>query len=452
MKLATALFSLLPALLPAAVCAQEPHTVEQRARMFDDYLATCAARITRSNLANIKDLSEWKRRRLEVRKQLLYMLGLDPMPERTPLRARTTRQFERDTYRVENIVFESLPGLYVTGNLYIPKGPVRRLPTVLYLCGHEPGPWGAKVAFQHHGIWFARHGYVCLIIDTIEFGEISGIHHGTHDLGMWYWLSLGYTPAGPEVWNAIRALDYLESRPEVDPHRIALTGISGGGAMTWFTAAVDDRPQVAAPACSTWTVEHHVALNAVVENCDCIYFINTFMADLTTAAALIAPRPLKIISARQDPSFPSAGYHEVYRRARPIYDLYGAADKLVEYDYDGPHADLLPFRKEADEWLNRWLTHDPTPFEEGEIKHEEPATMAALDRPPADSRNGRIHKTFIHTYQLRPWSDLRSWEHRRRELVRELKNQVFRAFPSVREPFEIWKAKDDGWISRYADA
>ena len=321
MKLATALFSLLPALLPAAVCAQEPHTVEQRARMFDDYLATCAARITRSNLADIKDLSEWKRRRLEVRKQLLYMLGLDPMPERTPLRARTTRQFERDTYRVENIVFESLPGLYVTGNLYLPKGPVRRLPTVLYLCGHEPRPWGAKVAFQHHGIWFARHGYVCLIIDTIEFGEISGIHHGTHDLGMWYWLSLGYTPAGPEVWNAIRALDYLESRPEVDPHRIALTGISGGGAMTWFTAAVDDRPQVAAAACSTWTVEHHVALNAVVENCDCIYFINTFMADLTTAAALIAPRPLKIISARQDPSFPSAGYHEVYRRARPIYDL-----------------------------------------------------------------------------------------------------------------------------------
>ena len=89
------------------------------------------------------------------------------------------------------------------------------------------------MAFQHHGIWFARHGYVCLIIDTIEFGEISGIHHGTHDLGMWYWLSLGYTPAGPEVWNAIRALDYLESRPEVDPRRIALTGISGGGAMTW---------------------------------------------------------------------------------------------------------------------------------------------------------------------------------------------------------------------------
>ena len=288
MKLATALFSLLPALLPAAVCAQEPHTVEQRARMFDDYLATCAARITRSNLANIKDLSEWKRRRLEVRKQLLYMLGLDPMPERTPLRARTTRQFERDTYRVENIVFESLPGLYVTGNLYIPRGPIRRLPTVLYLCGHEPGPWGAKVAFQHHGIWFARHGYVCLIIDTIEFGEISGIHHGTHDLGMWYWLSLGYTPAGPEVWNAIRALDYLDSRPEVDPHRIALTGISGGGAMTWFTAAVDDRPQVAAPACSTWTVEHHVALKAVEQNCDCIYFINTFMADLIKR--LPAPR------------------------------------------------------------------------------------------------------------------------------------------------------------------
>jgi len=210
MKLPKVLFAtLLPALLPVAAWAQESHSAEQRARMFDDYLVKCAAQITRSNLADIKDLSEWKRRRPEVRRQLLYMLGLDPVPQRTPLRARITRQFERDTYRVESIVFESLPGLYVTGNIYIPKQPASRLPAVLYLCGHEPGPWGAKVAFQHHGIWFARHGYVCFIIDTIEFGEISGIHHGTHDLGMWYWLSLGYTPAGPEVWNAIRALDYL---------------------------------------------------------------------------------------------------------------------------------------------------------------------------------------------------------------------------------------------------
>src|SRR5439155_518737 len=102
-------------------------------------------------------------------------------------------------------------------------------------------------------IWFASHGFACLVLDTLEFGEVAGIHHGTHDLNMWHWLSLGYTPAGVEVWNAIRALDYLATRPEVDKQRIGLTGISGGGAMTWYTAAVDERIGAAAPVCSTFT-------------------------------------------------------------------------------------------------------------------------------------------------------------------------------------------------------
>ena len=84
------------------------------------------------------------------------------------------------------------------------------------------------------------------MLDTLEFGEVAGIHHGTHDLNMWNWLSLGYTPAGVEVWNAIRALDYLEARPEVEARHIGLTGISGGGAMTWYTAAVDERIVAAA--------------------------------------------------------------------------------------------------------------------------------------------------------------------------------------------------------------
>ena len=92
-----------------------------------------------------------------------------------------------------------------------------------------------------------------LVLDTLEFAEVAGPHHGTHNLHMWHWLSLGYTPAGVEVWNAIRALDYLETRPEVDMKRIGLTGISGGGAMTWYTAAVDERIAAAAPSCSTFT-------------------------------------------------------------------------------------------------------------------------------------------------------------------------------------------------------
>ena len=95
------------------------------------------------------------------------------------------------------------------------------LPAILYVCGHanvvEDGvSLGNKTGYQHHGVWFARHGYVCLVIDTIQLGEIRGEHHGTYKLGRWWWTSRGYTPAGVEAWNGIRALDYLETRPEVD--------------------------------------------------------------------------------------------------------------------------------------------------------------------------------------------------------------------------------------------
>jgi cephalosporin-C deacetylase-like acetyl esterase len=443
---------LLSTALAATAWAQARHSVEQRYQMFQDYLVRRAAEVTRGHLAAVKTLADWERRRPQMRRQFLWMLGLDPLPKRTPLKPRITGQFERDTYRVEKIVFESLPGLYVTGNLYLPKQAQGRLPGVVYLSGHSPGPWGAKVQYQHHGIWLARHGYVAFLLDTIEFGEVPGIHHGTHDLGMWYWLSLGYTPAGPEVWNAVRALDYLETRPEVDAKRVAVTGISGGGAITWFAAAADERFQVAAPVCATWTVEHHAALDAVHENCDCIYFINTFLADLPAAGALIAPRPLKILSAMRDRSFPRAGYREVYQQVRRVYELYGAAERVTEYEHDAPHQDIPAFRKEAYEWINRWLKNDATPYEEGEIKREEPAILTVLERRPAKALNDQIHRTFIPAHRAEPIKTLEAWKRRRTELIGLLKEHVFRAFPAAKVPFEAFRSKEGGWTSRYAEA
>ncbi|MCX6621344.1 MAG: hypothetical protein NTY38_09725, partial [Acidobacteria bacterium] len=198
---------LIAGVLAAPASAGERHTPAARYRMFQDYLVRRAAEVTKNSLAEITDAAAWKQQRPQVRKRVLGQLGLDPLPARTPLNARVTGSFERDLYRVENIVFESMPHLYVTGNLYLPKGVSGRAPVVIYVCGHAPGPWGAKVHYQHHGIWLARHGFAAFLIDTIEFGEVPGLHHGTHDLAMWYWHSLGYTPAGPESWNAMRALD-----------------------------------------------------------------------------------------------------------------------------------------------------------------------------------------------------------------------------------------------------
>ena len=420
--------------------------------MFREYLKSRGREVTRDNLAGIRDLKEWEKRRPEVRRRFLSVMGLDPMPRKTPLEARVTGAFEREADFVEKVVFQSMPGLYVTGNLYVPKTRGGPMPAVLYVCGHSPGPCGAKVQYQHHGIWLARHGYVAFLIDPLEFGEVPGIHHGTHDLGMWYWHSLGYTPAGPEVWNAMRAVDYLETRPEVDGTRIGITGISGGGAVTWYAAAADERFKAAAAVCGTWTVGRHATLECVDQNCDCIYFPNPFQMDLPSVGALIAPRPLKILSARRDVSFPAPGYHEAYRKTLPIYELYDAADRLVEFDYDCPHQDVIAFRKEADEWLNHWLKGDSTPFDEGEIAREAEDILKVLDRPPVNPLNGRVHKTFIAAYRLRPWKTAAAWEARRTALLREINDRVLRAFPSRKVPLDIAKTGEKGWTSRYADS
>ncbi len=427
------------------------HNAAQRYDLFRNNLSLRAAAISRDPFQGVANLEDWKRRRSEVRRQLLDMLGLDPLPARTPLNVRITGSFERDAHRVENIVFESKPGLYVTGNLYLPRGS-GKFPAVVYVTGHSPKPAGAKVDYQPHGIRFARSGFIALVLDTIEFGEIPGLHHGTHNLGMWEWLSLGYNPAGVEVWNAIRALDYLETRKEVDGSRAAITGRSGGGAITWFTAAVDERFQAAVPVHGTWSVGAHVAGDVVRQNCDCIYFWNSYQLDLPAVGALIAPRPLKIVNAKKDGAFPPSGYEPVYRWLRPVYEWFGASEKLAEFDADTGHQDIEPYRKAANDWLNRWLRRDLTPFDEGDTQVEDASRLTVLDRYPSDAINEGIHRSFISAHKMHPWKTLADWRRRRDQLIAGLKEKVFRAFPKRKDPLESWKGKLAVWTTHYAES
>ena len=197
-------------------------------RMIADYF--------REETAKIRDnclMASSRSRRLaidvpEYHRQLMEMLGLDPLPERTDLKATITSRTEHDDFTVENLHFQSRPGLYVTGNLYLPKEVKEPLPAILYVCGHaniKKGDvsFGAKAHYQHHGAGFARNGNLSLVIDTLQLGEIEGIHHGTYRYGYWWWLNRGYTPTGVEAWNCMRALDYLQTRKEVDPQRLGVT-------------------------------------------------------------------------------------------------------------------------------------------------------------------------------------------------------------------------------------
>ncbi|HUL51104.1 MAG TPA: acetylxylan esterase [Candidatus Nitrosotalea sp.] len=439
-----------------ALSSSAQETAAQRHQMATNQLKQVAAEMSARCLDEIRTLDDWKARRQEFRRQLREMLGLDPLPIRTPLKVEINGVLERDAYRIEKIVFQSMPGLFVTGNFYVPRGPARSSPTILYLCGHSPNPNGAKVEYQERANWYAAHGYPCLILDTLEFGEVAGIHHGTHNLNMWNWLSLGYTPAGVEVWNAMRAIDYLETRPEVDKSRIGLTGISGGGAMTWYTAAVDERVAVAAPVCSTFTfgsqAEHWIASG----QCDCIYYHNTYGWDFPVVGALIAPRPLLIISGQKDTIFPPDGYHAVFQRAKKIYDLYAGtnSERIRELDDNVGHSDPPLFLRGARQWMRRWLSssQEALPDETGTPTREAPEELACLTRIPEGAINFRIQNQFTVSASLTNWSSQGEWQQRRAALLAQLKDKVFRWFPSEPVPFDAKVSTgNSGYMLKYAD-
>src|SRR5437016_4873596 len=139
------------------------------------FLKKTAADISARSLSQVRSLEDWNRHRPSLQREMRIMLGLDPLPQRTPLQVQITGTLQRSHYRIEKIVYQSLPGLYVTGNLYIPQQPSGRLPAILYPCGHSPHPLGAKWEYQDRAVWFAEQGYVCLVLDTLEFGEVAGI-------------------------------------------------------------------------------------------------------------------------------------------------------------------------------------------------------------------------------------------------------------------------------------
>ncbi len=446
--------------LHSIVAAQD--RAERRHELFIESLKVTAAGITDRALADVNSLEDWKAIRPRLRKEFLYTLGLDPLPERTPLRAQVTGTLKRARYRIEKIVFQSMPGLYVTGNLYVPhKPPVPKqpFPTILYVCGHAPSPYGAKWNYQDRAVWFAENGYICFVIDTLEFAEVAGIHHGIHDLNLWHWLSRGYTPAGVEVWNAMRAVDYLQSRRDVDPDRIGITGISGGGATSWYAAAADERIAVAAPVCGTFTFGSQAKHWLSRGQCDCIYFYNTFLSDQSIVAALIAPRPLLICSGQLDADFPPDGYHEVFRRGKKIYDLYAGANATVsrirEVDEAVGHTDSPLFRRETRQWMNRWLRNVTVPLEivpHPTKKASSAEELACLDLLPRDAINYRIDELFIPTAKIEQYATAEQWSLRRKQILKDLREKTFRWFPDSRLPFKATANRNrGGWASRYAE-
>ena len=400
-----------------------------------------AERLSRDCLADVRSLADWSQRRPLTRHQLQNMLGLAPLPDRAPLSARCTGTIEHPHYRIEKWLFHSRPVLYVTANFYLPHECPTPLPCILYLNGHWPSLDGAKTGFQDRYLWYPANGFALLVIDPLGFGEIPGIHPGMNRLNWWHWLSLGYTPAGVEVWNGMRALDWLESRPEVDASRIGVTGISGGGVMTQYLAALDDRVAVAAPSCSTYTLGNQATQNLIPQQCDCTFYPNVFGVDFPEVLALIAPRPLLILGGRKDPIFPPAGFRAAYQRVKPVYDLFPeqrpSDPRLRLVESAAGHTDPPHFLQETRAWMCRWLAvagscpsganAEPTP--------EPPERLRCTQEPPRGALNASIHEHWIRRGNpVIPTSE-RAWSERRTALLETLRSQTFGWFPPPGAPF-----------------
>lgn len=371
------LFALLlivaAALIPSPALAQpygQPDRASPGDEMIQAYLRNETAKVSARFDEDLKSRQDWDAARQRYIEEYHYMLGLSPRPPKTELHATITGTLPQDGYVVEKLHYQSRPGLYVTANLYRPASsrPGDRLPAILYVCGHSNrGRNGNKVAYQSHGIWFARHGYICLMVDTLQLGEIAAHHHGTYNLQRWGWHSRGYTPAGVEAWNGIRGLDYLISRPDVDSQRLAVTGISGGGAATFWVAAADERVKVAVPVSGMADLESYISNRVINGHCDCMFLHNTFQWPWTRIAGLIAPRPMLFVNSDQDNIFPMDANDRVINRLERLYSFYGAGDRVDSLVSVGGHAYRQDIRQAAFRFINIHLKGDASPITDSEV-------------------------------------------------------------------------------------
>ena len=406
------------------------------------YLSEVAAEITDNSLANIRSVSDWEYVRDQRHREFIEMIGIQDYyySDRTDLNVKYTGTIPQDGYRIEKLYYESLPGLYVPANLYIPDNTEQPKAAILYVCGHSPTQ---KVRYQPYPAKLAKLGFVTLIIETIQWGEVRGEHWGCYANGWFDWYSRGYNPGGVELWNAIRGLDLLASRPEVDTDRLGVTGISGGGSQSWYIAAADPRIKAVAPVCGASTLKAQVGKRTVDGHCDCMMPINTYQEDFTDIGALISPRPLLIGQANRDGMNTIESVRELYAVIKKMYDLYKVPENISLVETPGGHSYHKISREKIHSFfLKHLMGKEISPEDAGDIDLEPETQLPGetlkvyVDGIPKNDRTTTIQNTFIQLPEppeIVNKNDLFSY----RDKVKDfLKEKTFGAFPGKKVPFD----------------
>ena len=311
----------------------------------------------------------------QQRVQQSFVAALGGFPERTPLSPQVIAKEDRDGYRVEKVIYESQPRHYVTAVLYLPsaKPPY---PAVLVPCGHSNNG-KASEPYQRVCILLAKNGMAALCYDPIDQGEryqlldqqgkpLAGgtVAHCLAGVGS---IMLGRSTATFRVWDGMRSIDYLQSRPEIDPQRIGCTGNSGGGTLTSYLMALDGRIACAAPSC------YLTSLGRLVETIgpqDAEQNIHAQIArgmDHADYVLMRAPKPTLMSTATRD-FFDIRGAWDTFRQAKRLYTRLGFAERVDLIETDQQHGFSTQLRVGAVRWMRRWLLHADDAITESEAK------------------------------------------------------------------------------------
>jgi dienelactone hydrolase len=380
----------------------------QYARGLPDYLRDLAAHAYAARNREIAKLTSAvaiRARQQWVRETFWKLVG--GMPQRTPLNTRTAGGFERDGYRVEKLVYESVPNFFIAANLYVPANTQPPYPGVLFQMGHTSNG-KAGDSYQRCCQGLAKLGYMVLAFDPMGQGEriyypdASGLHSrlasadSEHTAPGEQMLLNGDTAVRMQVWDALRSLDVLAAHPLVDARRLASTGQSGGATLTMLLAAVDDR--LAAAAVASGNTE-----NVACANFDPPGATDDAEQNLAGSGPLgfdrwdllypLAPKPLLISVSDMDffhtysPEYIRNGWEE-FRKLRAVYATLGAADRLAWVDTPLPHGLAYDSRMRIYNWFARWLKHQTAPV------MEEPATEPEKDQTLWVSQSGSMLQSF----------------------------------------------------------
>jgi cephalosporin-C deacetylase-like acetyl esterase len=308
------------------------------------------------------------------RRKALLLIG--DLPPRSALHPAIVSTREMDGYSIETITFESFAHHHVTTNLYLPqgKGPC---PAALLFCGHEDAA-KATESYQKTAILFAKNGFLVLVVDPISQGErrqITGrageplTRGGTteHTLLNAGSNLVGTSTAAYELWDNVRALDYVVTRPEVDTSRIGCLGNSGGAVQTMYFAAFERRVKIAAVCSYLATRERTLELSGPADGCAQIPREGEMQMEMCDYLIAAAPNPLLVLAGRYD-FIDYTGTLTAYEELRRAYAVLGQPERVSLYTCDDGHGISKPKREAAVTWFRRWLCSDPTPVHEPEVR------------------------------------------------------------------------------------